>query len=160
MTAIEDLKKIHVLQNMSESFLEQLIPHIETHNFNERDVIYEEGQKADRFFMLKRGKVLLEVEVSGLVIISLGSVKTGYLFGWSALIPDATYTTYAICSEPCEVLWISGREFLDILNRENNQAYIFMYNAFKILKGKLKRRTDQFLKVMSKHPDIQKLLGL
>ena len=39
-------------------------------------------------------------------------------------------------------------------------GYIIMEGVVKILKNRLERRTGQYLKVMSKHPDIQKLLGL
>ena len=160
MVPIEDLKKIHLLQNLSEEMLEKIRPITQVHQYNERDVVFEEGQKAGNFYMLKRGKILLEVEVSEIIIISLGSIKSGYSFGWSALIPGSSYTSYAVCAEPCDVLSIPGEPLLDLLKQDHNQGHIFMYHVARILKNRLEKRTQQFLKVMSKHPDIQKLLGL
>ena len=92
--------------------------------------------------------------------ISLGSIKSGYSFGWSALLPGSSHTSYAICTEPCEVLTMPGTKFLNLLNSDHTMGYRVMEGVVRILKNRLERRTGQFLKVMSKHPDIQKLLGL
>jgi CRP-like cAMP-binding protein len=160
MVSLEDLKSIYLVQNLPDESLEKMLPLISRHEFTEREVIFEEGEKADNFYMLKRGKLLLEVEITEMMIISLGSIKSGYSFGWSALLPDSNYTSYAICSEPCEILSIHGDKFLELLNVDHTMGYQVMTGVVKILKMRLERRTGQFLKVMSKHPDIQKLLGL
>ncbi len=159
MVSIEDLKKIYLLQNLSDEILERILPIVNAHQFKERDVVFEKGKKADNFFLLKRGKVLLEIEVSEMVVISLNSIKSGYSFGWSALIPGSSYASYAVCSEPCDVLSIPGDRFLELLNQDHTMGYIFMGGMAQILKNRLEKRTEQFLKVMSKHPDILKLLG-
>ena len=160
MVSLEDLRKIYLLQNLSDAMLERILPLVKEHHFNERDVVFNEGQKAEKFYMLKQGKLLLEVEVSEMIIISLGSIKSGYSFGWSALIPGSSHTSYAVCSEPCECYSVNGSSFLGVLQQDHTMGYILVEGVVKILKNRLERRTDQFLKVMAKHPDIQKLLGI
>ena len=160
MVSIEDLKKIFLLENLTDEMLEKILPMTQLRQFKEREVIFEEDQRADDFYMLKRGKILLEVEISEIIIISLGSIKSGYSFGWSALIQGSSYTSYAVCSEPCEVFAIPGKSFLELLSEDHTMGYIVMQEVAKILKNRLERRTEQFVKVMRKHPDIQKLLGL
>lgn len=160
MASIEDLKRILLLKGLPDQLLEKMLPFIELHQSNEREVIFDEGDKADHLYMVKRGKVLLEVGLSETIIISLGSVKSGYSFGWPALLGDANYTAYAVCDEPCEILTIPGARFLDILNQDHTAGYMIMERIFRILLRRLERRTGQFLKVLGKHPDIQKLLDL
>ena len=161
MVSIEDLKKIVFLQRLTNRMLEKITPHIELRRFEEKDVIFEEGERADDFYMLKMGKILLEVELAKDVIISLGTVKNGYSFGWSALLEtDSSYTSYAVCVEPCEVFSILGHRFREILDQDHDMGYLVTQGVVRIMKNRLERRTGQFLKVMSKHPDIQKLLGL
>ncbi len=160
MISLEDLKKIYLLQNLSGEMLERVLPMAQLHPFKEREVIFEEGEKADNFYMLHRGKLLLEVEISETMIISLGSIKSGYSFGWSALLSGSTYTSYAVCTEPCEVITVPGKEFMGLLKEDHTMGFRVMEFTAKILKNRLERRTGQFLKVMSKHPDIQRLLGL
>ena len=160
MVSMEDIKAIYLLADLTDQILEEMSSMTELRQFKEREVIYEEGDSAENFYMLKRGKILLEVEVSKQIIISLGSIKSGYSFGWSALIPDSKHTSYAVCTEPCDVLITPGEKFLDLLNKDHAMGFVFMEGVMKILKNRLDRRTGQFLKVMTKHPDIQKLLGL
>lgn len=160
MVSLEDLRKIYILESLTDEMLKKMQPACQLHLFGERDVVFREGQKAENFYMLLKGKLLLEVEVSETIMISLGSIKSGYSFGWSALLSGASHTSYAICREPCEVLYIPGRKFRDLLNEDHIMGYEIMESVSKILKNRLERRTSQFLKVMSKHPDLQKLLEL
>jgi CRP-like cAMP-binding protein len=160
MISIEDLRRIYLLQNLSDEMLGRILPMVHAHNFDNGEVVFEEGERADNFYMLKRGKILLEVEITEAIIISLGSIKSGYSFGWSSLIPGSSYTSYAVCSEACDVLSVPGNSFLGLLHQDHTMGYIIMEGVIKILKNRLERRTGQYLKVMSKHPDIQKLLGL
>ncbi len=160
MVSMEDVKAIPILEGLTDQILEKICPMSEIRRFKEREVIFEEGNRAENFYNLKRGKILLEVEIAKQIIISLGSIKSGYSFGWSALIPGSSHTSYAVCTEPCEVLITPGNKFMELLNEDHTSGYRFMNEVMKILKNRLDRRTGQFLKVMTKHPDIQKLLGL
>ena len=156
MVSIEDLRKIFLLQNLSDKDLEQILPITRFHEFKTEEVIFKEGVSADTFYMLKRGKVLLEVDISEFISISLGSVRTGFSFGWSALMPDSVYTSHGICAEPCEVIAVSGEEFLTLLRKDHTIGYHVMEGVARIIRDRLERRTSQFLMVMKKHPDIQK----
>ena len=160
MVSIEDLKKISVLDNLTQPMLENMRPLTQLNIFGERHVIFEEGQEADYFYMLLKGKVILEVEASEVIMISLEAVKPGYSFGWSALLPGSKYHASAICVEPCEVVAVPGDRFLELLDEDHTIGYKFMKSATSILKRRVERRTEQFLRVMSKHPDLQKLMGL
>lgn len=159
MVSIDELRKIYLLENLTDPMLLKILPIIEPLQFEERELVFEEGETAENFYMLKRGKILLEVEISEILIISLGSIKSGYSFGWSALLEGSTYTSYAVCTEPCDVLATPGKKLVELLKEDPIMGYRVMDFTAKILKNRLERRTGQFLKVMSKHPDIQKLLG-
>ncbi|MBW1798952.1 MAG: cyclic nucleotide-binding domain-containing protein [Deltaproteobacteria bacterium] len=160
MVSIEDLKKISVLDNLTQPMLENMRPLTQLNLFGERHVIFEAGQEANYFYMLLKGKVILEVEASEVIMISLEAIKPGYSFGWSALLPGSRYNAYAICVEPCEMMAVPGGGFLEFLDKDQTIGYKFMKRVASILEARVERRTGQFLKVMSKHPDLQKLMGL
>jgi CRP-like cAMP-binding protein len=160
MVDLMDLRKILLLERLPDAFLQRMLPYVEAREYKDRQIVYEEGDPAENFYMLKRGKILLEVEISDTIIISLGSIKSGYSFGWSALLHGKRHTTYAVCAELCEVLSIPGARLIQILQEDYTSGYWFMKEAFRIMKWRLGRRTEQFIKVMRKHPDIRRLLGL
>ena len=160
MVSIEDLKKISVLDNLTQPMLENMRPLAHLNLFGEGHTIFEAGQEADYFYMLLKGKVILEVEVSEVVMISIEAIKPGYSFGWTALFPGSKYNASAICVESCEMMAVPGSGFLELLDKDHTIGYNFMKRLASILKRRAERRTGQFMQVMSKHPDLQKLMGL
>ena len=157
MVSFEELKKIRLLENLDDSMLGKILPFTQMHLFGDRAVIFKEGQRAENFYMLVKGKVVLEVEASKSIMISLGSIKPGYSFGWSALFSESSHVSYAICVEPCEVIGIPGDKFMQILEEKHDMGYRVMMDVATILKNKLEQRTGQFLKSLRTHPDIEKL---
>ncbi len=153
MASISELKQIYLLQNLETQMLEKLAPLAQKKDYEEKEVIFEEGQEADHFYMLLSGKVLLKVDVSPAVTISLGSVKPGYSFGWSSLL-GLTYTSQAACAEPCEVLALKGTAFKEMLDGDHTMGYQVMEGVVRILENRLKRRTEQFIKTLRKQMEI------
>ncbi len=160
MVSAQDLKGIALFEDLTDGMLDKLAPLFQTESFEERQMIYEVGSPADRFYSLKRGKVLLEAELAPAVIISLGSIKPGYSFGWAALRPAATYGTYAVTAEPCDVYAVPGDMLLKVLDGDHSMGYLIMQKAARILENRLERRSNQFLNVITKHPEMAALLGL
>ena len=156
MKALEELKRIYLLRRLTDPMLEKVLPFLRSHSYEDREVIFREGEEAVSFFMLLSGKVLLEVEASEAMMISLGSIKEGYSFGWSAFMPGSTYTSYAICVEPCELFSIRGKDLLELMDKDHSMGFRVMEGVVNILKKRLERRTEQFLKTLRAHPDIQK----
>ncbi|MBW1739741.1 MAG: cyclic nucleotide-binding domain-containing protein [Deltaproteobacteria bacterium] len=159
MVSVEDLKRVVLFENLTDEMLEQLLPMVQTESFEERQIVYEAGNAAAHFFSLKRGKVLLEAELAPTLIISVGAIKPGYSFGWAALLPSASHTCYAVSAEPSEIFMIPGDKFMALLDRNPAMGYLVMQKAARILENRLERRTAQFLKVITKHPEIGTLLG-
>ena len=160
MVSIEDLRRIVLFENLTDQMLVKLQPLVQEKSLKERKIIYEADDSATDFYSLKRGKVLLEAELAPTLIISLGAIKPGYSFGWPALLPSATHTSYAVTAEPSEIFVISGPQYLELLDRNEHMGYLTMRNATRILENRLQHRTGQFLKSISKHPEIRKLFGL
>ena len=103
MVSIEDLKSILVLRYLSDEMLDKVTRIVDILNFDEREVIFREGDEGTRFHLLKRGKVVLEKRISDKLSYAAGSVKPGYSFGWSAMLEEGDYTLDAVATEPCEV---------------------------------------------------------
>lgn len=157
MLTRDDLKQIVVLSYLKDYMLDKLLPIVDVMMFDEQDVIFREYDSAGRFYMLKRGKVLLEKRISEDVTVSVGSVKAGFSFGWSSMLNGEAYTSDAICAESCEVYSIRGEKLSKILNEDQAMGYILTQRLLRIVKKRLDHRTEQFLRSIQTHPEIREL---
>lgn len=158
MVSRDDLKRIVILTYLNDPMLDKLVPIIDFLRFEERDAVFREGDIADRFFMLRRGKVLLEKRISDKITVSVGTVKAGFSFGWSAMLDGGPYTSDAICSEPCEVFSVRREKILPMMDADPTLGYIISQRLLRVIKKRLDMRTEQFLRAISTHPDLQSFL--
>ncbi len=158
MITLDDLKQMFMLRYLTDEMLEKLIPVTDLLLFDENEFIFRQGDEADRLYMLMEGKVLLELDVSDNITVSVSSIKAGQAFGWSAMLEEATYTVNALCSERCEVLSIRSGKLKTLLDRDHTMGYILSQRLLVILKQRYDIRTEQFIKTITHHPDISDLL--
>ncbi len=157
MVEIDELKNIYIMKRLTDEMLQRIRPLSKMYTYQDRDVIFREGEEAEYFCMLYSGKVLLEVSASPVMDITLGTIYPGYSFGWSALMPPPSYyTTHAISSGQSEVIKIPGKELQRMMEEDYELGYRILRGIVTILKKRLEKRTEQFLKTLRSHPDIQK----
>ena len=159
MLSYDAVKDLVDLSHLSEAMLDAIIPHLDILQFEEDDIIFQEGDPAERLFFLKRGKVLLEKRISDKISFSIGAVKPGHSFGWSAVMGRGmSYSTMTLCAEPCQVYSIRSDKMLNLLDKDHEMAYIFYQRLLWVVKSRLDHRTSQFVTVLRNHPDIESLI--
>jgi CRP-like cAMP-binding protein len=154
----EDLKQIVMLRYLADDMIDKLIPITELLRFDSQECIFRQGEKAERFYMLRRGKVLLEQRITDKITVSLSAIKPSYSFGWSAMLMDECYTTDALCAEPCEIFSFRQQKIMALLAQDHSLGFIMYQRLLNILKKRYAARTEQFIKTIKHHPDISKLL--
>ena len=154
MVSVEELKKIVMMTHLDDDMLERVRTIVDVLTFNDHEVIFSQGDVADRFYMVKRGKVLLELQMTDLVTVSVGSIKPGFSFGWSTMISDGLYTTDAVCAEPSEVYSMMGHKLRTLCSEDPRMGFLLSQRLLVILKKRYDHRTEQFLKVIQHHPDM------
>lgn len=159
MVSKEDLKQIVILGYLTDEMLDKLIPITDLLLFDENEFIFRQGGTADRFYMLKLGKVLLELKISGDITVFISSIKPGYAFGWSSMLDDEVYTVDALCSEPCEILSFRADKIKLLFEKDHSLGYIMSQRLLRIIKKRYDIRTEQFIKTITHHPDIARLIG-
>ena len=158
MATIKDLKAIVILGFLTDDMIDKLLPITESLKFDEGEVVFREGENAETFYMVRRGKILLEQRISEKITISMGTVKPGYAFGWSAMLGGTTYTSDAVCAERSEIFSVNGIELTKLLDKDPSMGYKMTQRVLRIIKKRLEIRTEQFLRAIKDHPDIQHLV--
>ncbi|MBW1814318.1 MAG: cyclic nucleotide-binding domain-containing protein, partial [Deltaproteobacteria bacterium] len=137
MVTIKDLKAIVILGFLTDDMIDKFLPITESLKFDEGEVVFREGENAERFYMVRRGKILLEQRISEKITISMGTVKPGYAFGWSAMLGGTTYTSDAVCAERSEVFSVNGIELTRLLDKDPSMGYRMTQRVLRIIKKRL-----------------------
>ncbi|MFC1505359.1 cyclic nucleotide-binding domain-containing protein [Thermodesulfobacteriota bacterium] len=158
MISRDDLKQMVMLAHMSDEMLDQMIPITEMNQFDAKDYVFRQGDLADRFYFLVKGKVLLEKRISPEIAISLSSIKPDFSFGWSALLDDENYTMDAVCAEPSQVLSYRAAKLKALSENDHSFGYIMSQRLLRVIKKRYNTVTEQFIKAIRHHPDLGSLL--
>ncbi len=159
MVSNDNLRDIIIFNNFTDEMLEKFQAHLDILHFDEEDIIFREGDPADRFYFLKFGKILLEKKISEKISFAIGAIKPGHSFGWSAMLEEnAAYTTRTVCAEPCEVYSLRSLKLKSLLAENPQIGFFFMQRLVSVVKTRLDHRTSQFVTVLRNHPDIENLI--
>lgn len=158
MINIQDLKQFVMFGYLTDDMLQSLLPITDMLVFDPNEIIFRQGQTADRFYMLKKGKVLLEQRITDTLTVSLSAIKPGFSFGWSAMLENGHYSTDAVCTEPCEAYSFKESRLKQKMAENHSLGYIISQRLLYVLKKRFDVRTDQFIKTIRLHPEISKLL--
>ncbi len=158
MISVQDLRQLIMLEYLSDKMLNKLIPITEKIFFDENEMIFRQGEKADRLFFLIRGKVLLEHRITDKITITTSGIRSGYSFGWSAMLDGEVFSTDAICTEPCEIFSYMEYELKKLMEEDHSMGFIINRRLLNVIKKRYDARTEQMVKTIKFHPDISKLL--
>ena len=158
MIVREDLKQIIMLSYLTDEMLDKLVPVTELLHFDKRELIFRQGDKSQRFYMLKEGKVILELRITDKIAVSLSAIKPGYAFGWSAMLDGEGYTIDAVSAEPCKVLSFQSEKIKALFEQDHSLGFIMNQQLLHIIKKRYDIRTEQFIKTLRHHPEISSLL--
>lgn len=157
MITKDGLRSMLIMENLTDEMLDLLIPCINLRQYEARDVIFREGDRSEYFYMIKSGKVLLEKRISSKITVSIASIKPGLSFGWSALLSDPLRLD-AVCSEASTIYALDAKESMQLMEDNPKMGYLVYRNLIRIVQRRLDLRTEQFVRMISRHPDIQPLL--
>lgn len=163
MIANSELRRMVILGYLRDSMLEKLIPIIDRVHFDEQEYIFRQGDLAEKFYMLNHGKVLLEQSISEKMTVSIESIRPGYSIGWSSLMtggvePYSRYTSNAICTEPSELFVVNSDELNSLMDEDREMGYLIGQRLIRVIARRLRHRTEQFLRIIKQHPDINNLI--
>lgn len=158
MITVEDLKQFVMLSYLTDDMLESLVPITEMLRFDKDEIVFKQGDTADRLYLLKKGNVILEHQITDTLTVTLSSVKPGFSFGWSAMMEDSPYSTDAICAEPCEMYSFRESKIKKAMAENHSLGFIISQRLLYVIKKRFDVRTKQFVKTIKLHPEISKLL--
>lgn len=105
--------KAKMFANLSEKEIIELIDRMERVNFSKKDVIFEEGDQGDWFFIVREGKVDVMKKRKWFKDKKIKALGPKDFFGEIALYLNQTRTATLIASEPTVCFVLFKNKFLE-----------------------------------------------
>ncbi len=118
--------------------------------FSEGQIIFREGEKADKLHFLISGSVALRVNIMtkpDSVTVSFVS-KSNECFGWSGLVSPHYYTASAYCDENSKIMTVSGDGLLQILAANPDAGFKVMHRIANLVSDRLRNSRQALLKTL------------
>jgi CRP-like cAMP-binding protein len=129
--------------------------------FNSGDLVFGEGDKAGKFYILGEGSVHLTMGQEELCFVV---DRPGEVFGWSALVEPRQYRASARCTTRCRLLEIPREAIEDLARIHAEDGITIFRNLAGIVTEKLseayrQRISDAHLQEMESAPRAKEFGG-
>ena len=155
MISIEILKGFSLFSGLSETELAQISKLCRERTYEDDSVIFTIGGSATDIYMLRAGKVDIQIEFKIYereIRTTVYTVGNGEIFGWSALVPPHRLSASARPQGKADVITINGKGLFELLEKESHIGYVVMKNLSALISSRLASTT-----IALRH-EIQKLV--
>jgi CRP-like cAMP-binding protein len=134
------------LRSLPSAYLEVLLGHAQERDFRPGEVIFSEGEVADRFYLIARGKVVLESNAAPRGYLAVQELGDGEVLGWSWLFPPYVWHFQARAVEPTATVAFNGAHLLVQCERNPEFGYDLMKRLAQVLIRRLQATQKQLVK--------------
>lgn len=140
MISTDDLKDVGLFGGLGEGELAEIAKLCRERIYEDGSVIFTIGGSATDVYLLKNGKVEIQIEFKIYdyeIVASIYTVGKGEVFGWSALVPPHRLTASARSVGRADVIMINGKEFMELLEKDRGIGYVVMKNLSALISSRL-----------------------
>jgi CRP/FNR family transcriptional regulator, cyclic AMP receptor protein len=126
-----------VFAGLDDQYAEQLAGCSQTIGFEAGESLFREGEPADVFYVVRRGRVALELFVPGRGPLTIETVDAGEVVGWSWLFPPYTWHFDARATAPVRAVAVDGACIRGKCDRDSALGYELMQRFSAVLLERL-----------------------
>jgi len=155
MVKIQDLKQIHMLENMPDHLLSLIGLEAHLSIFSAGTCLFRAGDPVNTFYMVIMGQVALTVALTPDIDVILENIQSGRTFGSSALISGGAAAYTAVCQEPCETITLSGPRMQKLFEANQELGFYLMKGVARQYKQTMDNRAKMIMKTLARHPEMK-----
>ena len=120
---------------MDREFVKSIMKIAEPVRYEAGESLFQEGDQADSFFILVKGRVKLILGETGHVVYVVSN--GGEAFGWSSLVGRDTYSVSAECVIPAKLLKFERQKLQKAIETDPANGSVFFKRIAEILGNRL-----------------------
>ncbi len=132
---------------MDERLLEILEGCARNVRFEGGETIFREGEEANQFFLIRSGKVALQLFADRRGPLTISTLQEGDILGWSWLSPPYKWKFSAKVLEPTRAFALDGKCLREKSERDHDLGYEILKRFVQIVEDRLQSTRLQLLNV-------------
>lgn len=109
--------------------------------------IFEEGQSADRFWIIRTGTVVLDLSGRGGRRVAVESLGSGDLLGWSWMVPPRRWHLGAECTSPVRAFEFEAEQVRRLCNEDPDLDRALCHYVAGVIAHRLRSARMRLLEV-------------
>ncbi len=137
MDAATFLETMPFFQGLPSADRERILERFRVKDHAAGEVIFHQGETADRLYLLASGKVEIRFKPDDGEPLTVSVIESGGIFGWSAALGRSCYTSGAFCTEPARSFSIRGRDLRRIYEEHPATGVILLERLAEVIAMRL-----------------------
>lgn len=129
------LKQKDIFWAMGKDFVKEFMEVSVTESHKEGEVLFREGDAANMFYILLKGRIKLSLGETGQTVYVVSNA--GEAFGWSSLIGRERFSATAECMAPTKLLKFDIDKLQEVLDRDPVNSVILFKRLAELLGNRL-----------------------
>jgi CRP-like cAMP-binding protein len=134
-------------QGIDEKYISDIARQATIVQFGKGDFLLKEGDDADEFYLIVKGKVAIEIFAPNRGAIPIQTVEDGEMLGWSWLIAPYKWRFSARAVTGTETIALNGKTLRDQCEKEPRLGYVLMKHVVGVFTRRLEQTRLQLLDV-------------
>lgn len=134
------------LQGLEPQYLKLIVGCASNMCFKAGQLLFHEGEEANQFYMIREGKVALEIPAAPRPIV-IQTVREGDVLGWSWLVPPYRWRFDARALDPTRAIALDGKCLRTKSEEDHNLGYELMKRFSNVMVERLEATRLQLLDV-------------
>jgi CRP-like cAMP-binding protein len=146
----DTLKSIQFLHDMPQRYLDQIANISRLLDFDDRDVVFREGDNAKSLYLIVTGAVSLKIG-DGMGCKQIVTLSPGELLGWSSLSDHPQFVATAVVKGPTRVIEIDSDRLRAFCQADAQFGYEFLRRTLLAISKRLVATWTQLAEVYVPH---------
>jgi CRP/FNR family transcriptional regulator, cyclic AMP receptor protein len=148
-SVLDVLLSLKMLQGISEAHVRKLSVIASLEAWAAGEVLFSQSSHNDRFYLVVRGLVALDMTVPRRAPVRVLTVGPGEILAWSALLGSGTMTTAAVVVQDAMLVALPGQPLRALCQSDHEVGYLVMERVAQALSRRLLATRLQLLDVFA-----------
>lgn len=135
------------IRGLKDQHVELLLGCASNIRFDAGQIVFREGDEANQFYLIREGKMAVELFVPGRGSINVLTLGEGEVLGWSWLVPPYRWRFDARAIEPTRAIALDGKCLREKSEYECDLGYELLKRIAQIMEDRLQATRLQLLNV-------------